>query len=89
VDHTDPDEHTFEPQKLLAHLADHIVRIDGGLSVNAERGQRLEHAIESIVDSGLLRSAFGGPCVRDAQACPPPALISKPPIYLRFRRKDA
>ena len=38
----DPDEHAVELQKLLAHLGDHIVGIDRGLGVNAERGQRLE-----------------------------------------------
>ena len=52
-----PDKDAVAADKLLAHLIHHIIGIDRGLRVDAERGHRLEHAIKSIL-SWLKRMPF-------------------------------
>ncbi len=57
----DPDEHAVGAEKLLAHFICHFVRIDRGLRLDAERGQRFENAVESIVMCGCLASRLAIP----------------------------
>jgi hypothetical protein len=45
----DPDEHTIDVQKLLAHTVCHVVGINCWLRANAECRQRLENGIEPMV----------------------------------------
>jgi len=45
----DPDQDTVTAEKLFTHLIGHVIGIERGLRLDAERGHRFENAMQSIV----------------------------------------
>ena len=64
----DPDQDAIGPQQLRTHFVGEVLIINRWLGVNAQRGQRLENLMETVV---LRRSRYAAPHGRRARAPPP------------------